>query len=268
MTDPARFVGDIPLEYDRGLGPVLFEHYAQDMAHRAALRAPRAVLEVAAGTGVVTRKLRDVLHPQARLTATDLNAPMLDVARAKFKPGEDVAFSVADALALPFADGAFDCLVSQFGLMFFPDKAAAHREAWRVLAPHGRYLLSVWDAPSYNPFSRIGLKTATHFFPDDPPNFLEKPFSCPEIDPAKEALIAAGFSHIAVYVLPHRQAVSDIAAFARGLVFGSPLIEQIRARGGVAPEAVAQRLAARFTATFGSPAIVPMQAIVFDAVRA
>lgn len=267
MTDPARFVGDIPRHYDRGLGPVIFDYFARDVAHRAALRAPRAVLEVAAGTGIVTRKLRDALHPQATLTATDLNAPMLEVAREKFAPGEEVAFGVADALALPFADGAFDCLVCQFGLMFFPDRDAAHREAWRVLAPNGRYLFSVWDAPRYNPFSRIGLEAAAAFFPDDPPKFLEKPFSCPEIDPIKEALIAAGFSHISVHVLPHLQAVADVAAFAKGLVFGSPLIEQIRARGAATPEAVAEKFAERFATAFGSPAHVPMQAILFDAVR-
>ncbi len=267
MTDPARFVGDIPRHYDHGLGPVLFDHYARDIAQRAALRAPRAVLEIAAGTGVVTRRLRDVLHPQATLTATDLNAPMLEVAQAKFAPEEQVEFSAADALALPFPDGAFDCLVCQFGLMFFPDREAAHREAWRVLAPNGRYLFSVWDAPRYNPFSRIGLEVAAQFFPDDPPRFLEKPFSCPEIDPTKEALIAAGFSHIAVYVLPNLQAIPDVTAFARGLVFGSPLIEQIRARGGVEPEAIVERLAERFTAAFGSPAHMPLQAILFDSVR-
>jgi ubiquinone/menaquinone biosynthesis C-methylase UbiE len=268
MTDPARFVGDIPLQYDRGLGPVLFAHYAQDIAHRAALHAPRSVLEVAAGTGVVTRKLRDVLHPQAALTATDLNAPMLEIAQEKFAPGEQVDFGVGDALALPFPDGAFDCLVCQFGLMFFPDKDAAHREAWRVLEPHGRYLFSVWDAPRYNPFARIGLEVVAHFFPDDPPKFLQTPFSCPEIDPTKEALIGAGFSHLAVYVLPHLQEILDVAAFARGLVFGSPLIEQIRARGDADPEAVVATLAERYAAEFGSPAHMPLQAILFDAVRA
>ncbi len=268
MSDTSRFVGDIPPVYDHGLGPVIFEHYAQDIARRTALWAPRKVLEIAAGTGIVTRRLRDALHPQARLTATDLNEDMLDVARGKFGSNEEVEFGVADALSLPFPDGAFDCVVCQFGLMFFPDKGAAHREVRRVLSPHGRYLVSVWDAPRYNPFARLGLETVAAVFPDDPPKFLEKPFSCPEIDPTKEALIEAGFTHIAAHVLPHVQSVPDVAAFARGLVFGSPLVEQIRARGGVAPEAVVDRLAERFAQEFGSPAHLPMQAILFDSVRA
>lgn len=142
-SDTARFVGDIPHFYDRCLGPVLFQAYAEDLSRRVILRAPRNVLEVAAGTGIVTRVLRDRLHAQARLTATDLNAPMLEAAREKFRPDEEVRFEPADALNLTFPDESFDCVVCQFGLMFFPDKLAALRETRRVLKPHGRYLFSV-----------------------------------------------------------------------------------------------------------------------------
>ncbi|WP_424362401.1 class I SAM-dependent methyltransferase [Methylocystis parvus] len=266
-SDPARFIGDIPRDYDTGLGPVIFEDYAADIARRAAIRAPHEVLEIAAGTGIVTRKLRDALLPAARLTATDLNAPMLEVAREKFRPGEGVSFEVADAIVLPFADQAFDAVVCQFGLMFFPDKDTALREARRVLKPHGRYLFSVWDAARYNPFARIGLDVVERFFPDDPPKFLKTPFSCPDIDPIKESLIAAGFSHIVVSVLPRVHELADPTAFAKGLVFGSPLIDQIRARGDVAPETVVEAMAAQLTGEFGAPVKLPMQAILFEAVR-
>lgn len=266
-TNIARFVGDIPHYYDRNLGPVLFESYAADIARRAVLRAPRDVLEIAAGTGIVTRKLRDGLHPRARLAAVDLNPPMLEVAREKFKPEEQVTFETADALSLPFPDESFDCVVCQFGLMFFPDKDAAHREARRVLKPRGRYLFSVWDAPRYNPFSQVALEVVEAFFPYDGPRFLSKPFSCPEIDPMKESLLAAGFGNLAISVLPHVQKIADTAAFAKGLVFGSPLIDQIRARERVAADAIVDALTDRLTQEFGAPAQAPMQAIVFDAQR-
>ncbi|WP_442753680.1 class I SAM-dependent methyltransferase [Methylocystis sp. JAN1] len=266
-SDPARFAGDIPRHYDAGLGPVIFEDYAADIARRTAIRAPHDVLEIAAGTGIVTRKLRDALLPAARLTATDLNAPMLEVARQKFRADEAVGFEVADALVLPFADRAFDAVVCQFGLMFFPDKDAALREARRVLKPHGRYLFNVWDAARYNPFARIGLGVVERLFPDDPPKFLKTPFSCPEIDPIKEALIAAGFSHIVVSVLPRMHEVADPMAFSKGLVFGNPLVDQIRARGDVAPETVVEAMAAQLTEEFGTPVKLPMQAILFEAVR-
>ncbi len=265
-SDSARFVGDIPHYYDRCLGPVLFQAYAEDLARRTVLRAPRNVLEIAAGTGIVTRVLHDRLHARANLTATDLNQPMLEAAREKFRPDEQVAFETADAQNLPFPDESFDCVVCQFGLMFFPDKPAAMREARRVLKPHGRYLFNVWDSPRYNSFARIG-RVIDRFFPYDAPKFLETPFSWPDIDPVKETLIEAGFTNLAINVLPRAHPLSDISAFAQGLVFGSPLIDQIRARGKVAGDTVVEALTEALAKELGSPAKLPMQAIVFDASR-
>ena len=89
-NDAAAFTGSIPEHYDRNLGPILFVDYAEDIARRTAASGPGRVLETAAGTGIVTRKLRDALPAGTHLTATDLNAPMIEVARAKFRAGEQV----------------------------------------------------------------------------------------------------------------------------------------------------------------------------------
>ena len=113
------------------------------------------MLETASGTGIVTRALRDALPADTQLTATDLNVDMLKIARTKFGSNERVAFQPADALALPFPDAAFDAVICQFGVMFFPDKDRSYREVRRVLAAGGRYMFSVWDAHRYNPFGRI-----------------------------------------------------------------------------------------------------------------
>lgn len=138
MTGEAtEYVGSIPQQYERNLGPLLFTEYAADIADRVAALNPRRVLETAAGTGSVTRALRDALPAAASLTATDLNAPMLDVAVTKFRPGEAVEFRTADAMALPFGDASFDAIVCQFGVMFYPDKDQSYREVFRVLAPGG-----------------------------------------------------------------------------------------------------------------------------------
>ena len=120
-NNAAGFIGSIPQHYEQGLGPLIFVDYAADIAQRVAAGNPARVLETAAGTGLVTRKLRDALPARAHLTATDLNPPMLEVARGKFRTGEQVEFQPADATALPFADASFDAVVCQFGLMFFPD---------------------------------------------------------------------------------------------------------------------------------------------------
>jgi SAM-dependent methyltransferase len=269
MSDNAAgFVGSIPQYYDQGLGPMIFVDYAADTARRVAAGNPARVLETAAGTGIVTRKLRDALPAGAHLTATDLNPPMLEVARAKFRPDEQVEFQPADAMALPFADGSFDAVVCQFGLMFFPDKAKSCSEVLRVLAPGGRYLFSVWDAHRYNPFGRMAHEVPARFFPADPPQFYNVPFSCHQIDPIKELLIASGFTGINAAVVSLDKEMGDVAGFARAAVYGNPLIDQIRARGGVEPDLIVDALAQEYRREFGAgPGRMSLQAIVFSATK-
>ncbi|CAN7720218.1 class I SAM-dependent methyltransferase [Bradyrhizobium sp. LjRoot220] len=267
-NDAAGFVGNIPQYYDQGLGPVIFADYAADISRRVAAAKPARVLETAAGTGIVTRKLRDALPATTKLMATDLNPPMLDIARTKFRAGEQVEFQSADAVALPFADGSFDAVVCQFGIMFFPDKPKSCSEAFRVLAPGGRYVLSVWDSHRYNPFGRISHAIAERFFPTDPPQFYRVPFSCHQIDPIKEMLIEAGFGDINVAVIRQESVIADVAAFARAAVLGNPLIDQIQARGGVEPEQLIAALAQDYRREFGAdPGRMPLQAIVFSATK-
>jgi SAM-dependent methyltransferase len=265
-NDAASFVGSIPHYYDQGLGPIIFAEYAADLARRVAAYQPARVLETAAGTGIVTRQLRDALPARTHLTATDLNPPMLDIARTKFRASEQVEFQAADAMALPFADGSFDAVVCQFGLMFYPDKPKSCSEVYRILAPGGHYLFSVWDSHRYNPFGRITHEMAERFFPADPPQFYQVPFSCHQIDPIKELLIAAGFGDISIAVIRQERAIPDAAIFARAAVLGNPFIDQIRARGGVEPEQIIDALAQEFRREFGAdPGRMSLQAIVFSA---
>src|SRR5262249_2990545 len=129
--------------YDRYLVPMLFAPYAEVVARRAANLHPQTVLETAAGTGIATQSLAKTL-PGASITATDLNQPMIEqgTAKADFR---NVTWQQADAMKLPFADASFDLVVCQFGVMFFPDKQIAFREARRVLRPEGHWLFVVWD---------------------------------------------------------------------------------------------------------------------------
>src|SRR5712691_5626072 len=147
------FAGSIPKFYERYLVPLLFEPYAADLVNRLASRSLARVLEVAAGTGVVTRRLASVLPERVSIVATDLNQPMLDLASA-IGTKRPVEWRQADAMQLPFPDGTFDAVVCQFGVMFFPEKSKAFSEARRVLRPGGAFIFNVWDRIEENELDR------------------------------------------------------------------------------------------------------------------
>ncbi|MGE0409668.1 MAG: class I SAM-dependent methyltransferase [Amphiplicatus sp.] len=268
MTENAgRFIGDIPKNYDQHLGPNIFEDFARDMARRAGALAPSSVLELAAGTGVVSRKLRDCLPAGARLVVSDLNPPMLDVARAKFRSEENVEFAVVDAMKLDYPKASFDLVLCQFGVMFFPDKRASFREVLRVLRPGGAYLFNAWGPMADNPFSQIAHEAALKYFPDDPPGFYRIPFSYADSSVVADDLEAAGFSHIERFAVTVERRMTDIGGFARGLVFGNPLIDEIESRKTVAPDEVVGAIARGLREAWGD-APMPLNATVFHARRA
>ena len=147
-TTDRLFAGSIPDIYDRFLVPLIFETYAHDLAERLAAVKPRDVLETAAGTGVLTRAVASRLPVNACIVATDLNQPMLDQAAARQSHDGRIVWRQADALALPFEDQRFDVVACQFGVMFFPDKVSAYREALRVLKT-GRPFLFQCVGPNF-----------------------------------------------------------------------------------------------------------------------
>src|SRR3954468_21013349 len=130
MTSSAdtAFTGSVAQFYERYMVPLIFEPYAVDMASRVARAGPRRVLELAAGTGVVTRKLAVMLDAKSEIVATDLNPAMIEEA-ARIGTARPVAWRQADAMKLPFEEASFDAVVCQFGVMFFPDRPHAYAEA-------------------------------------------------------------------------------------------------------------------------------------------
>ena len=260
MTEEAsRFVGSIPEHYDAGLGPHIFEGYAEDLAGRVAALDPAAVLELAAGTGIVTRRLRDVLPAGCDIVASDLNQPMLDFAEATFAPDESVGFEVADATDLPWQDERFDVVTCQFGVMFFPDKHRSYAEARRVLRAGGHYVFNVWDAWPFNAFAEITHDVVAGFFPDDPPGFYRVPFGYHDVEVIRRSLLDAGFRAASAETVQLTSAIPSAENFARGLVFGNPLFQEIEQRGGDADAihaAVADALARRLGSQMQIRAIV------------
>ena len=236
------FAGSIPATYDRFLVPMLFEPYAADAAERARQFAPLDILETAAGTGVVTRALHEAL-PNAKIVATDLNPAMLEVASQRLR-SDKIRFQAADAQDLPFEDQSFDLVVCQFGVMFYPDKLAANREAFRVLRPGGRYLLLIWDALDKNPASKAIHEAVAAEFPSDPPAFLARvPFGYADLETVTADLMAAGFDDLEFETIAHRSRAPSAGDAAAGMCQGSPLRSEIEARDHAALERVTEAAA-------------------------
>ena len=167
------FAGSIPKLYEELMVPLIFQPYADDLATRLASRKLSRVLEIAAGTGVVTRRLASALPDDVSIVATDLNRPMLDMAAA-IGTSRPVEWRQADAMRLPFGDGEFDAVVCQFGVMFFPSKSKAFSEARRVLREGGVLLFNVWDRLEENEFAHTVTNALASLFPEDPPRFMAR----------------------------------------------------------------------------------------------
>lgn len=247
----AAFTGSVPLTYETHLVPLIFEPYAEDMVKRLLPRKPRRILEVAAGTGVVTRAMSAAL-PGIAIVATDLNPAMLDQAKAAGTRGK-VEWQQADALALPFPDASFDAVVCQFGAMFFPDKVKGYAEARRVLKPGGAFLFNVWDRIEANEFPDVITQALARHFPKDPPRFLPRaPYGYSDRAAIARDVAAAGFKPAQVDTVAMRAYASSPSLPAVGFCQGSPLRAEIEARDPQGLKAATDAAAAALAAKFGA----------------
>jgi ubiquinone/menaquinone biosynthesis C-methylase UbiE len=225
-----RFDGAVPGVYEKYLVPLIFEPFARDLAARVARDRPARVLELAAGTGALTRELARVLPADAKIVATDLSPAMLDVARSR-GTCRPVQWAPADALQLPFNDGAFDAVACQFGAMFFPDHTHGFAEAHRVLAPSGRFVFNVWGRLEDNDFAAVVMHALGALFPHDPPTFLARiPHACADPEPLRRELAAAGFDDVAIERVDLRSHAASPRDVAIAFCHGTPLREEILER--------------------------------------
>jgi SAM-dependent methyltransferase len=226
------FAGSIPQLYDQYMVPLIFEPYAADLVSRVAIRRPSSVLEIAAGTGAVTRHLATALPSTTSIVATDLNQAMIDHAAA-VGTSRNVAWRQADASQLPFPDECFDIVVCQFGVMFFPDKPRAFSEARRVLRPGGAFIFNVWDRIDQNEIAETVTLALKTMFPDDPPRFMARiPHGYSDTERVARHLAEGGFLRTpAISTLEARSRAASSRIPAIAYCQGTILRSEIEARG-------------------------------------
>src|SRR6478609_3302855 len=247
------FAGSIPENYDRYLVPLIFESYARDISQRAAALSPKAVLETAAGSGVVTRALAPRLSSDVRYVVTDFNQPMLDYAATQQNPDDRISWRQADAQALPFEDATFDLVCCQFGVMFFPDRPSAYREARRVLRPGGSFLFNAWDRIEENVFADDVTSALAEFFPNDPPRFMARtPHGYHDTGLIRSDLAKAGFSNVAIETKAEQSRAPSPRQVAVAYCQGTPLRNEIEARGADKLEAATEHAAAAIARKYGN----------------
>ncbi len=250
MAYTFEFDASVPATYDRFLVPLIFEPYAADLVARLAAIAPDTVLELAAGTGVVTRAMSEGL-PAAAIVATDLSEPMLSYA-ASVGTARPVTWQQADAMQLPFEDEQFDAVVCEFGVMFFPDRRIAFAEAARVLRPGGVFIFNAWDTLANNEFPAAITDAVRAFFADESADFWVLPYGYND-EAEIRADLAAAFESVDLEWVEARSVADSPDVPVIGFCQGTPARGLIEARrpGSLddACAAATAEIAARFGAT-------------------
>ncbi len=263
----AVFSGSIPLLYDQYIGPAMMAPYADDLVARLSGMHTGMLLETAAGTGIVTdalaRMLRDVT-----IVSTDLNQPMLDYAATKPALSR-VQFRQADALQLPFDDQSFDAVVCQFGVMFFPDRPAAFREAHRVLKPGGRFLFNVWESAAENPIVDATVAGLSRRYPDHESWFLERtPCGYRDPDIIRTDLARGGFADCRIETVRLKGRAESASALAIGFCQGSPMRAELEALDPTGLEVATAAATSAIAERFGQNAFdTELCALVIEAIR-
>jgi ubiquinone/menaquinone biosynthesis C-methylase UbiE len=262
------FAGSIPALYERVLVPLIFQPYADDIARRLAQLAPARVLELAAGTGVVTRRLAATLPASTAITATDLNPAMLEEA-ARHPIARAVAWQQADACAPPFPHESFDAVVCQFGAMFFPDRVRAYAVARRMLSPGGMLLFNVWDDIADNEFADEITRALGERFPGASLRFLARtPHGYHDRALIESDLATAGFTDIRIETLAARSRAESARVPAIAYCQGTPLRGEIEALGAGALVEATDVAAAALAGRFGEGAVDgKIQALVVSAIK-
>ncbi|HXO74721.1 MAG TPA: methyltransferase domain-containing protein [Puia sp.] len=261
------FGGEISQNYEDYLGSFVFEPFAVDLASRINWTGVGQVLELACGSGRLTKYISEQLPLTVAFTATDLNEDMIGVAKGKV-PNDRVKWAPADMQDLPFQDGSFDLVVCQFGLMLVPDQIKALSEIFRVLKPGGKILFSTWTDLHYNRLWAIGSRVIQSIVGISPIEHNPGPFALDDKSAVEDMLKRTGFGDIQGTVVTNTGKIESAEKAAFGFIYGLPVSLFIeKEKPGVLP-IILQTLEEKLKEELGDhPLRVPQKALVIEAER-
>jgi ubiquinone/menaquinone biosynthesis C-methylase UbiE len=230
--------GNAPEVYETRLVPAIFGPWAPLLVAQAELRAGERVLDVACGTGVVTRSVVPQVGPTGQVVGLDLNPGMLARARASSQPGDaTVDWREGDAGALPFDASSFDAVFCQLGFQYFPDRQQAAREMHRVLKPTGRLVALVWQALGHSPGFAVLAEALERYVSPAAAAVMRAPFVFGDNTGELRGLLTqAGFRTVRVGSDVRMVRFESTEAFVRNQVQGSPLASHVAAVDDTARE--------------------------------
>ena len=220
--------GSAAQQYDRFVAS-WFAPWAADLVAAAGLQPGWSVLDVACGTGIVTRAAAPIIGREGEIVASDLNEGMLVEAQQHPVEGAPVQWRTADATDLPLATDEFDALFCQQGLQFVPDKAAAVREMRRVLRPGGVAAVSVWSGLDDNPYIAALAEGLDRHLSAAAGESMAAPCGFGDPDELRELFVAAGFAEVVVSSLRRDRDPTPAAEAIAGNLAALPIAEQVRA---------------------------------------
>lgn len=265
QQDSIQFTAGIAEIYEKYLAPVFFISTSKDLVTHIP-GSPEKILELAAGTGQVTRLLTE-RFPNAEIFATDINSGMLDVAK-RIIPGRNIKWDIVNAEEIPYANDEFDALICQFGIMFFPDKQKALGEAHRVLKPGGTITFNTWDKLENNTICRIADDVVKSVFTENPPQFYHIPFSMFDTVEINNMMQNAGFKNVRIEnrkVHGYSDSVENaVIAFTEG----NPIYLQIKERDESMLPKFKAALTEAFKSEFGNGSFkIPLSKFVVTAIK-
>ena len=262
----ADFSGDTAAHYDRFFGPLFFEPYAIEVVKRIEPTSLSVVLEIAAGTGRVTRHIRERIPASAKLIASDISEDMLGEAKKKLSHLH-IEWQKIDAQQLPFSDNSIDLVVCCFGYMFVPDKPKAFAEAYRVLRPGGMFLFTTWDKLEQNAASYIYRSIAKEYLKEPLPASCNLATSMNDETVIGQSLQSAGFSKITIEKVKQFSVSPSAKEAAYGLVEGGGFIyEEINKRNPAGIAEIKLKVEKELAEKFGAaPMIAPISAVISQA---